>query len=173
MTRAIALLAAVVMSTAFGPSPHPLPVAERYVAVLDGAHESPEVLTTAGGVASFTVLGDTAIQYDLQVARLRDPWSAGLYSTGAGRDGFKSVTLYVGINSGEVNGVIAEGVITNRDTLAGMTVREVVQLLRTRQAYVEIRTASHPGGEIRGSVIPAQEWERQVALEARDRGLVY
>jgi hypothetical protein len=174
MPGAIALLTTAIMSTtAFGTHPGPLPVTERYVAVLEGAHESPEVLTTAGGVASFTILGDTAIRYDLKVARLRDPWSAGLYSSGPGRDGFKSVTLYVGIKTGEVNGVIAGGLITNRDTLAGMTVKEVIQLLRTGQAYVEIRTARHPSGELRGSVVPAPDWEKRVAMEGRDRGLIY
>ena len=174
MTRAIALLTAVCMTTAaFGPRPRPTPVAERYVAILDGAHESPEVVTSAGGVANFTILGDTAIHYDLQVARLRDPWSAGIYSTGAGRNGFKSVTLYVGIKTGEFNGVISEGLITNLDTLAGMTVKELIDLLRTRQAYVEIRTAGHPSGEIRGYVMPAQEYEKKIALEQRDRGLIY
>ena len=168
MKRAITILAIASMASAFRPAP----LAERYVAVLDGAHASPEVLSSAGAVAKFTVLSDTAIQYELQVARLRDPWSAGLYSAGPGRNGFKSVTLYVGIKSGEMNGILAEGTITNRDTLAGMTVKELVDLLRKRQAYVEIRTAAHPSGEIRGWVMPAEEWERKIAVENRPT-LVY
>ena len=161
MKRVITIMAAAFMTSAFRPAP----LAERYVAVLDGAHASPEVVTSAGGVAKFTILGDTAIQYEVQVARLKDPWSAGLYSTGAGRDGFKSVTLYVGIKTGEFNGLLAEGTVTNKDTLAGMTVKELAELIRKRQAYVEIRTAGHPTGEIRGHVIPAEEWERKVSIE--------
>jgi hypothetical protein len=143
----------------------PAPIGERYVAIRDGAHESPEVVTSAGAVANFTILGDTAIQYELQFARLKDPWSAGLYSAGPGRNGFKSLTLCVGVAAGEYNGLLAQGLITNKDTLAGMTVKEVIDLMRKKQAYVEIRTAAHPSGEIRSNVVPAEEWEKKLAVE--------
>jgi len=43
--------------------------------------------------------------------------------------------------------------------LGGMTVRELTELMRKGQVYVQVRTAAHPGGELRGPVTPATQGE--------------
>jgi len=103
MNRGLAILFAACAALAFGPTR----AEDRFISRLDGEHAVPAVVTPATGTVNFTLLGDTAIQYDVQVARLRDVWSVGVYSAGTGSDGFKAVTLYVGPKTGEFNGTLA------------------------------------------------------------------
>ena len=168
MKRGLAILGTTLTVVAFTPAT----TEERFVATLDGANAVPAVVTSAGATANFKVLGDTAIQYELQVARLKDTWSAGIYSADAGPEGRKAVTLYVGPDQSEFTGVLAKGTLTDRDILSGMTVAELADLMRKKKAYVEIHTAAHPQGELRGRIVPASEWERMVAMESKP-ALIY
>jgi hypothetical protein len=158
MKRGLTILATAFTAVAFAPGN----TEERFVAVLDGSKAVPPVVTTAGATANFTVLADTAIQYELQAARVRDVWSAGIY-TGTG----KAVTLYVGPDQSVFTGTLAKGTLTDKDALGGMTVRELADLMRRKRAYVEIHTAAHPEGELRGQIVPVAEWEQMVAMESK------
>ncbi|MDO8578369.1 MAG: CHRD domain-containing protein [Dehalococcoidales bacterium] len=56
---------------------------------------------------------------------------------------------------GTFNGVLAEGTITAANLvgpLAGMDFSDLITAMEAGNAYVNIPTSAHPGGEIRGQI---------------------
>jgi hypothetical protein len=157
MMRVLATVVTGLVTLAGGPSR----MDSTFVAALDGDHAIPPVITSAGGTLNLRIEGDSLAHYQLQVAQIKDVWSAGIYSAANG--GLKAVTLFVGPANGEVSGVLAQGTFTNKDMLGGATMKQLAEAMRKKQAYVEVLTAAHPGGEIRGQIVPAAEWEQKVA----------
>ena len=89
------------------------------------------------------------------------------HKAAAGVNGPIVVGLFSGLaGSGATNGRLAEGVITASDfsgPLAGMTMADLLELLQSGDAYVNVHTndgvaptntgpGDFPGGEIRGQV---------------------
>ena len=165
LLKAIGAAAAVVGFSSAEPG-------DRFVAVLDGDHVSPPVVTRAGGVANFTVVGDTALTYDVQLTRMSNVWSAGIYFTNARGEYVRAAALYVRPRTGEFSRIVAAGTLTNGDMLSGITVKQLAESMRKKAAYVQIHTAAYPDAEVRGQIMPAEEWEKKVAL-GRNEPLIY
>lgn len=160
MTRLLGILAPVLAIPVMGPGT----ATETFVAHLTGEQAVPAVITPAGGAASFWVEGDSVIRYKLEVARIRDVWGAAIHAAAPGKTGAKAVTLFTGPRYFETNGVLAEGTFRAGDMLGDVTVPELARLMREKKAYVEVFTARHPGGEIRGQIRPAAEVDRLIAM---------
>ncbi len=56
------------------------------------------------------------------------------------------------------SGVLAQGTISDGDVVAAevTTLSELVDLMRRAETYVNVHTAPHPAGEIRGQIMPTE-----------------
>jgi len=119
----------------------------------------------ATGLATFKLTEDgKALQYRLSVSHLTGIVGSHIHLNGAGVNGPVVVFLFnSAVPTGEVNGLLSEGTITAASfvgQLAGHPFKELLTDIRNGDAYVNVHTLpSHPGGEIRGSVLAAADGE--------------
>jgi len=117
----------------------------------------------ATGLASFKLTEDgKALQYRLSVSHLTGIVGAHIHLNGAGVNGPVVVFLFnSAVPTGGVNGLLSEGIITAAsfvNQLAGHPFSELLTDIRSGDAYVNVHTVpNHPGGEIRGQVVAADD----------------
>ena len=126
-----------------------------------GGEEVPSVDTRAQGQALFQLSRDgETLSYKLIVANIVDVTMAHIHLAPAGETGDVVVWLYPSapppaLIPGRTDGVLAEGEIDAADLvgpLAGMDLDELVAVLRSGDAYVNVHTEANPPGEIRGQI---------------------
>jgi hypothetical protein len=141
----------------------------NFVALLSGKGEVPQRETRARGVAVLHVNeAQTEIIYQLIVANIENVVASHIHIGPTGVNG-PVVAFLAGPfapGDGRVDGVLAEGTITDADLvgpLAGMTIADLVAAMETGDAYVNVHTndgvgspnegpGDFPGGEIRGQI---------------------
>lgn len=132
---------------------------ENFTAPLDGDQEVPAVDTDATGVAKFQ-LRDDGLHFRLNVANIEDVTMAHIHLAERGQNGGVVVWLYPDspppeLIEGRFQGTLAEGVITADDLvgqLEGEPLSKLMDMIRAGNAYVNVHTEAHPGGEIRGQI---------------------
>jgi CHRD domain len=135
-----------------------------YDALLSGQNEVPPVESTATGKAEFTAPFNDTVTYRINITGISGATGAHLYSGGA--DG-----------NGEIIADLMTETTKNRDTSYGMTIRgnlsdsslkgplqgktlaDMAAAMDSGETYVNILTAQHPDGEIRGQIINTEEAE--------------
>ena len=163
MLSALALVLAGGVAMAAGPQ-------SVWTARLKGSNEVPANDSRAHGAATFRIVwGDSigtttsgedslaieSIEYRVRVSNLNDLTAGHIHSGAEGVVGPVVVDLHATTTTGRSSGVVAEGTIRASDltgTLTGMTLWDLVRLLRSGDAYVNLHTTAYPGGEIRGQV---------------------
>lgn len=132
------------------------PGPEQFSAVMSGAQEVPAVQTPASGSTSFHMSTDgQGIIYAISVANISNVTAAHIHLGDSGVSGPPVVDLFIGMRAGEINGLLVQGRISADElegSLAGMTLNDLSDLLRSGGAYVNVHTTQHPDGEIRGQV---------------------
>lgn len=128
---------------------------------LSGDAEVPPVETMATGQTIFKLNKDrTELRYKLIVANIDGVSMAHIHLGEPEENGGVVVWLYpdspppVPIE-GTTNGILAEGVITAGDLrgdLAGQSLEALLEEMIAGGAYVNVHTAEHGGGEIRGQI---------------------
>ena len=145
------------------PEPTEQPGAEIYRSVMNGLQEVPMVTTNARGSTSFHLSADgSSIIYAITVNEIRDVTMAHILVGGPGEVGPPVVDLFMGTKPGRFDGLLVQGKITAaqlKGSLAGRSIAELHSLLSSGGAYVNVHTAQHPNGEIRGQITrtPADE----------------
>lgn len=128
---------------------------------LTGDQEVPAVDTRATGQTIFKLSKDgTELSYKLIVANIMDVRMAHIHLAPAGTNGGVVVWLYPSapppqLIEGTTNGILAEGVITSADlvgALEGMELSDLLDDMIAGNAYVNVHTLEHGGGEIRGQI---------------------
>jgi len=124
---------------------------------LSGANEVPAVTTPATGEVVFTLSPDgTTLNYRLTVTNISDVTASHIHIAAAGVNGPVVVGLFGGPTKvGPFTGILNEGAITAGSfggTLAGMPMDALIAQIRAGNAYVNVHTTAHPGGEIRGQI---------------------
>jgi hypothetical protein len=114
------------------------------------------------GLATFELMEDgKALHYRLSVSHLTGIFAAHIHINGAGVNGPVVVPLFSSaVPTGEVDGLLSQGTITAASfvgQLAGHPFSELLTDIRSGDAYVNVHTSSHPGGEIRGQVTSGEE----------------
>lgn len=152
---ALALAALLVLTTvglAAGPS-------EVWTTRLSGQNEVPPNDSKAHGSATIRVVRDgkeiTSIEYRVRVSNLNDLTAGHIHSGAEGVAGPVVVNLNPRIGSGRAQGIVAEGSFDAGDLagpLTGMTLEDLYALFTSGEAYVNLHTTLHPGGEIRGQL---------------------
>ncbi len=131
----------------------------KFEATLSGKNEVPAVNSPATGMATFQ-LSKTgkSLMYTLSVKDIEDVKMAHIHMGEPGQDGKPVAPLKISATAmkpGKANGIIAKGVITSASLigeLKGKTISDLVEAIRAGKTYVNVHTAAHPGGEIRGTI---------------------
>jgi hypothetical protein len=122
-------------------------MAETFGAELSGANEVPAVTTDASGTATFTLQNDSILAFSITVNDIDAARGAHIHAGGTGQNGGVLVPLFGGPATAEdFSGTLAEGTVAVADS--------VLAAMRAGQAYVNVHTAAHPPGEIRGQIQP-------------------
>lgn len=136
----------------------------NFVASLSGGQEVPPVDARGRGQAVFSVSEDrSVVQYKVLVANVENMTQSHIHCGLAGLNGPVVVFLFGFIPEGEtLNGILAQGsfdatdVIPRSDSAAcpgGVAdLDDVLAKMEAGDAYVNVHTLAHPGGEIRGQI---------------------
>ena len=128
-------------------------------AFLTGTEEVPPVAASGAGSAKFEVVNNgTGIKFEIRVANTKEIVAAHIHKADFGQNGPIMVDLIHAQNpSGLENGLIAEGILTAQDlrpSFGSKNLNELIAVLNSGMAYVNLHTKSNPAGEIRGQISP-------------------
>lgn len=137
----------------------------EYHAHLEG--EPHGVETDASGEARFQVNEDgTEAAYEVTVENICNVTQAHIHLGAEGEDGPIVVWLYPEegmepeLIEGSFSGTLAEGTITEDEFVGeweGAGFKDAIATFEEEGAYVNVHTEEHPGGEIRGQIVPPHE----------------
>ena len=123
---------------------------------INGKNEVPARETKAVGQAIVTISKDeSSVHYKVIVANLENAVAAHFHMAPAGTNGGVVRGIFANPNaSGPMNGILAEGDITDADLVGALAgnLAGFIEALRSGNIYVNIHTAAYPGGEIRGQL---------------------
>jgi len=125
-------------------------------AKLTGKDEVPPKDTKAIGTAEFTVNGANSMSYKVTVNNMEKVTAAHIHTGKEGENGPVVVTLFkTDSPSAATNGVLSQGTITSakfEGPLAGKQLSDLINLINSGDAYVNVHTEANPKGEIRGQL---------------------
>ena len=122
-----------------------------FQAQLSGANEVPARASSGSGAAGFTLDGNT-VHYSVEVEGLGDIIACHIHVAAAGVSGPVRVPLCKGsLPAGVVNGVLVQGSFTAADVVV-ISFDDLLNAMRSGNAYVNVHTKVYPAGEIRGQV---------------------
>jgi CHRD domain len=133
----------------------------NFQAHLNGGGEVPPTNTKAQGEATFNLSKDgNSIHYKLTVANIENVTMSHIHEGVTGANGPVVVWLYPStpppvLKPGRSDGVLAEGTITSANLtgpLTGKSITDLLNDLKSGNAYVNVHTSQYPGGEIRGQI---------------------
>lgn len=123
-----------------------------------GDLEVPPVVTDASGFAVFGWDGTTMFYEIAIIDSIADVTAAHIHEGAPGENGGVLVTLFTGPAGGttvpDSTYLVSNGSFTVPDAASGITIDELLDLMRAEDTYVNIHTVTNPGGEIRGEVEP-------------------
>ncbi len=131
------------------------PIGTQFAATLSGNEEVPPVMTDATGSATFREVSANSLAFAVDVRDLRQITEAHVHKGRRGENGPIVAWLFGPSRGTDVSGLLARGTIRRGDLvgpLRGRRVRDLVGLMRTGQAYVNVHTVDNPQGEIRGQI---------------------
>lgn len=128
---------------------------KRFQAKLSASEEVPAVKSDAKGDFKLTVY-KKELSYELNAEEIMNPTAAHIHRGKKGENGPPIAGLFGGpAKEGKFSGVLAVGTITEKSLLGdfkGKSIADLVRLLRSGNAYVNIHTDTFPAGEIRGQI---------------------
>jgi hypothetical protein len=142
-------------STTTVATPPPPPVDERFGATMDGLSERPTTLNTgATGSADFTITSGGAINYSITVNGLSStPTGAHIHGPADANATAGPIVAFDSLPQ-STTGTLASGTIGAAQMQGnGISIDSLKSLLRNGMAYVNIHTANHKDGEIRGQIV--------------------
>ncbi|HJV66509.1 MAG TPA: CHRD domain-containing protein [Geomonas sp.] len=127
----------------------------HYKVKLTPKEETKAPESKASGKAEFeTEKNGTVIKYEVHVKHIVNANAAHIHVGKKGEDGPPIVTLFSGKKEGKFSGTLAKGKITADDLMGDYKgkMNDLVNLLKTGGAYVNVHTDANPDGEIRGQI---------------------
>ncbi len=136
----------------------------NYSAPLAGRNEVPAVPTTAIGLADFRISdNDTGIRYRVNLTGVSNVTGGHIDIGKTGQNGDIVVDLFqIGFSKHKKTayGMIVRGNITEhtlKGPMNGKTIADLISLIDTGNAYVNINSRNHPQGEVRGQIFPSNQ----------------
>ena len=138
-------------------------VQRHFQAFISGREEVPPRESSGQGFTTFELNdAETALEFKLIVANIRNVIAAHIHCGAPGVNGPIVVFLFGPGLAAFPNGVLSEGTITEADIIpvpdspacpGGVAnFAELLEKMRTGNAYVNVHTVEFPGGEIRGQI---------------------
>jgi len=121
-----------------------------FQAQLSPANEIPAHSTGATGAAGLS-FENGVVSYTIEVHGISNITQSHIHSGNATVNGPVRVFLFRGPLSGPSDGILVEGSFTAAD-VTGVTFDELINQMRSGDAYVNVHTSQFPGGEMRGQV---------------------
>jgi hypothetical protein len=119
---------------------------QTFQAKLSGNNEVPSVTTSATGLAQFQLSSDgKTLSYTLTTHNIKTVTAAHIHQGKVGENGQPVAPLSVG-----------KGTITSSDLkgpIAGKQISDLVNIIKSGQAYVNVHTEQNKNGEIRGQIL--------------------
>ena len=132
-----------------------------YDAPLSGENEVPPTQSTATGLAEFTPPVNGSIKYRINITGISNATGAHIHSGQAGENGEVVADLLTSMKVNDVSyGMTIRGNISDsslKGPMQGKTLEDLVAAMDSGQTYVNIHTAQHPDGEIRGQIINTEK----------------
>lgn len=150
----VAAVAVAAVATSCG-SDSTAPVNKTYVANLSPANEVPVKTTTGTGVVTFVDLGNE-IDWTMTLTNMTGVTASHIHGpAAAGVNTGVIINLFIPVGiSGALNGIVANGTITNANN-AAVSLDSLRTLFNNGNAYVNVHTTANTGGEIRDQVHPS------------------
>ncbi len=135
----------------------------NFTAQLSGKNITPPVNSPASGTAKFHLNSKRTLSYEVDVSNIHGIIGAHI-STKNGTELADLINPYKTVNhqpvlpTGQVNGMLSSGIITNNKLfgpLFGKNVTDLVNIIKNQSAYVIVRTTQHQSGEIQGQIVPS------------------
>lgn len=128
-----------------------------YKVKLTGKDEVPSVKTDAKGDFKLKLNKEgTELSYKLEVKDIQNATAAHIHRGMKGKSGPPVANLFSGPKKeGKFSGVLSEGIIKSENLsgeLIGKSLADLVQLIKSGDAYVNVHTDANPNGEIRGQI---------------------
>lgn len=136
-------------------------MSKLFKAWLTGSHEVPSVSTNASGKALFKLKrigGQFKLLYLVKVKNIGSVTRIDLHLGRKGQNGPRIYNLFgptnpgISVDKGVVFGKISPS--NFEGPLAGHSLFKLIKLFFLKKVYVNVHTAQHPSGEIRGQVKP-------------------
>ncbi len=133
----------------------------KFDATLSGKNQSPPIDTPAHGRATFVLSkSGRSLHYTLYVADIENASMAHIHIGQVGEEGPVGAWLYPStpppvVKKGKFTGLLARGTLTAANLvgpLKGKSIEDLVSDIKAGDAYVNVHTTAHPGGEIRGQI---------------------
>lgn len=128
----------------------------NFAATLTGAAERPAVTTTATGTSTVTINdANSTITFNVSVTNLLSPIMAHIHvgSTSQDNPAFALSLLATAPPTGVFTGVLAAGTAAGSTVVGGETFATLAAHIRSGNAYINVHTVAHPGGELRGQLV--------------------
>jgi len=143
---------AIVLTASLG-----MAASQTFKTTLMGKDEVPAVVTTAEGSVVFELSNDgNALTYTLSVKGIENATAAHIHAGKMGENGGPVAGLFAGPKKeGKFSGELAKGTITDKNLvgpLAGKTMADLVTMIKSGGAYVNVHTVKNPDGELRGQL---------------------
>ncbi len=140
---------------------------KKFWAGLEGEFEVPPIDTDASGITMVKEMQDS-IWYMINVSSIDNITAAHIHSGNQGDNGPIVASLFSSdIPAENINGTLVQGNITAKmlkGPLLGEQLSELVLGMQENSTYVNIHTADHPDGEIRGQIMPADLTHAEIMM---------
>jgi hypothetical protein len=136
-----------------------------YDAPLSGQNEVPAVETSATGEGEFTVPENATMKYRVNVTGISNASAAHIHMAKAGENGDVIADLLNTPTSKDKDtayGMIFRGNLTDsslKGPMQGKTLDDLAAAMDSGDVYVNVHTAEHPDGEIRGQIVNSDKPE--------------
>jgi hypothetical protein len=135
-----------------------------YDAPLSGENEVPSVQSNATGLAEFTPPVNDTIKYRINITGISGATGAHIYSGQAGENGEVIADLLTDTskNNDVSYGMTIRGNLSDsslKGPMEGKTLEDLVAAMDSGETYVNVHTAGHADGEIRGQIINTEQAE--------------
>lgn len=142
-----------------------------YDAPLSGENEVPPVQSSATGLAEFTPPVNDTIKYRINITGISNATGAHIYSGQASENGEVIADLLTDTskNNDVSYGMTIRGNLSDsslKGPMEGKTLEDLVAAMDSGETYVNVHTAEHPDGEIRGQVINTEKAESAEQAES-------
>ena len=152
------------------PGSEELQQGQTFSAELSGAQELPPVNTNAAGAINITG-SNQSIAYRLALSNMTNATVAHIHMGEENENGKIVLTLF---KSESPSGLEIESLAGNATSdklqgpLAGATLEDLIGIMDTGTAYVNVHSADFPNGEIRGELSPADDEEAEEDAEEEE-----